>query len=45
VTPRQAAAGYSAAVGFIGKYGTGIIGNGPYILTDYSASTSPALPC
>ena len=42
VTPGQAAAGYSAAVGFIGKYGTGIIGNGPYILTDYSASTSPA---
>ena len=42
VTPSQAAAGYSAAVSFIGKYGTGIIGNGPYILTDYSASTSPA---
>ena len=42
VTPASAAAGYNAAVSFIGKYGTGIIGNGPYILTQYSASTSPA---
>jgi peptide/nickel transport system substrate-binding protein len=42
VTSNQAAAGYNAAVNFIGQYGTGIIGNGPYILTDYSASTSPA---
>jgi peptide/nickel transport system substrate-binding protein len=42
VTVAQAQAGYTAAVSFIGKYGTGIIGNGPFILTKYSASTSPA---
>jgi peptide/nickel transport system substrate-binding protein len=42
VTSAQADSGYNAAVTFIGKYGTGIIGNGPYILTQYSASTSPA---
>jgi peptide/nickel transport system substrate-binding protein len=42
VTPAQAVAGYNAAVSFMGQYGTGIVGNGPYILTDYSASTSPA---
>ncbi|MGD0638467.1 MAG: ABC transporter substrate-binding protein [Nitrososphaerales archaeon] len=42
VTGASAAAGFNAAVTFIGKYGTGIIGNGPYILSQYSASTSPA---
>jgi peptide/nickel transport system substrate-binding protein len=42
VTAAQADAGYNAAVSFIGKYGTGVIGNGPFILTKYSASTSPA---
>ncbi|MDA4113272.1 MAG: ABC transporter substrate-binding protein [Thaumarchaeota archaeon] len=42
VSSSQAAAGYNAAVSFIGQYGTGIIGDGPYILTDYSPSTSPA---
>ena len=42
VSSASAAAGYNAAVTFIGKYGTGIIGNGPFILTSYSPSTSPA---
>lgn len=42
VTTSSADAGYTAAVSFMEKYGTGIIGNGPYILTQYSASTSPA---
>ena len=42
VTPQSAAAGYTAAVNFMDKYGNGVIGNGPYILTSYSASTSPA---
>jgi len=42
VNSAQADAGYTAAIGFITQYGNGIIGNGPFILTDYSDSTSPA---
>lgn len=42
VNATSAAAGYSAALTFMGQYGTGIIGNGPFILSQYSASTSPA---
>lgn len=42
VTPSQAASGFTAADQFMTKYGNGVIGNGPFILTDYSASTSPA---
>ncbi len=42
VTATTAKAGFTAASTFIGKYGNGIIGNGPFILTDYSSSTSPA---
>ncbi|MDG7021607.1 MAG: hypothetical protein JRN23_06715, partial [Nitrososphaerota archaeon] len=42
VTPSAAASGYTAAVAFMTKYGTGLIGNGPFILTQYSSSTSPA---
>jgi len=42
VSASSAAAGYNAAVTFINQYGTGVIGNGPFILSQYSASTSPA---
>lgn len=42
ITPAQAATAYNDAVTFIGKYGHGIIGDGPFILSTYSPSTSPA---
>lgn len=42
VNASAAAQGYTAAVNFMQKYGNGMIGNGPYILTQYSPSTSPA---
>jgi peptide/nickel transport system substrate-binding protein len=42
VNSTQADAGYNAAVSFINQYGTGLIGNGPFILTQYSPGTSPA---
>jgi peptide/nickel transport system substrate-binding protein len=42
VTTQSADAGYNAAVNFIKQYGNGVIGNGPFILSQYSTSTSPA---
>jgi peptide/nickel transport system substrate-binding protein len=42
VSQQNATAGFTAAVDFINQYGNGVIGNGPYILSQYSPSTSPA---
>jgi len=42
VTAQSAAAGYSAAVTFINTYGHADIGDGPFILSAYSPTTSPA---
>jgi peptide/nickel transport system substrate-binding protein len=42
INASTAAAGFTDALTFVGQYGTGIIGNGPFILSQYSASTSPA---
>jgi peptide/nickel transport system substrate-binding protein len=42
ITASQAAAAYNDAVSFITQYGHADIGNGPFILSTYSPSTSPA---
>ena len=41
VTPQEAVAGYNAAIKFIETYGNAMIGNGPFILVQWSPSTSP----
>ncbi len=41
LTPEQAAKDYQLAIDFIKKYGNAMIGVGPYILTQYSTTTSP----
>jgi peptide/nickel transport system substrate-binding protein len=42
VTSATASAGYTAAVNFINTNGVAIISDGPYYISQYSASTSPA---
>ena len=42
VTASTASAGYQAAVNFINTSGVGIISDGPFYVSQYSASTSPA---
>jgi peptide/nickel transport system substrate-binding protein len=42
VTAATASAGYQAAINFIGTSGVGIISDGPFYVSSYSASTSPA---
>ena len=42
VTSSTASAGYTAAMNFIATNGVGIISDGPFYVSQYSASTSPA---
>jgi peptide/nickel transport system substrate-binding protein len=42
VTTASAAAGYTAAINFINTNGVGVISDGPFYITQYSSSTSPA---
>ena len=42
VTSTNAAAGYTAAINYINTNGVAVIGDGPFYITQYSASTSPA---
>jgi peptide/nickel transport system substrate-binding protein len=42
VTSTSAAAGYTAAINFINTNGVAVIGDGPFYITQYSSSTSPA---
>lgn len=42
VTTSTASAGYASAVNFINTNGVGVISDGPYYISQYSSSTSPA---
>jgi len=42
VTSASAAAGFTAAVNFINTNGVGVISDGPFYISQYSSSTSPA---
>jgi peptide/nickel transport system substrate-binding protein len=41
LTPDEAVQDYQMAINFINTYGNAMIGDGPYILTTYSTTTSP----